>query len=294
MPRLTKEQKETIRRAKGSMSIAQMVDTYGVSKATIHRVLAGTGRVLFDDAVEVNVPITEYPVIDEYSAVLEGRDYNEPAPVKETHEEKMEPAEDKRAIERLASDMFSEDAKVDQSGSRIPQDLQSMVEDPVERTAVLQRIMLNLDNFGSMFTFIHDSGEFVKSLHRKSLEDLRGILKTMETTRTTVNLANQMKQTFLMVGKATEVLGGRFLMLKTDGFVNNLVSQKQELDMIFRELAIDYAPKFTFQTRPEVRLCMLYGMCLLSTDNTNRIKDFMESKSAQSVSGDTAERFGDL
>jgi hypothetical protein len=299
MPRLTKEQKETIRKSKGSMSIAQMVDTYGVSKATIHRVLAGTGKesVTFEDKAEVNVPTMEemIPAIDEYSAVLEGRDYNEPPPVKETREERMEPAEDRRALDRLASNMFQEeDAQVEQSGSRIPQDLRTMVEDPVERTAILQRIMLNLDNFGSMFTFIHDSGEFVKSLHRKSLDDLRGILKTMETTRTTVNLANQMKQTFLMLGKATEVLGSRFLMLKTDGFVTNLVSQKQELDMIFRELAIDYAPKFTFQTRPEVRLGMLYGMCLLSTDNTNRIKEFMESKSAQSVNEDTAERFGDL
>jgi hypothetical protein len=297
MPRLTKEQKETIRKSKGSMSIAQMVDTYGVSKATIHRVLAGTGKeVSFDDKNEINLPTIDdmTPAIEEYSAVLEGRDYSEPAPVKETKQERMEPAEDRRALDQLASSMFSEDARVEQTGSPIPQDLRTMVEDPVERTAILQRIMLNLDNFGSMFTFIHDSGEFVKSLHRKSLDDLRGILKTMETTRTTVNLANQMKQTFLMVGKATEVLGGRFVGLKTDGFVNNLVSQKQELDMIFRELAIDYAPKFTFQTRPEVRLAMLYGMCLLSTDNTNRIKDFMESKSAQSVPEDTAERFGDL
>jgi len=296
MPRLTKEQKETIRKSKGSMSIAQMVDTYGVSKATIHRVLAGTGKetVSFEDKQEVDVPQMT-PEIEEYSAVLEGRDYSEPPPVRETKEERMEPAEDRRALDRLASAMFKEeDARVEQSGSGVPQDLRTMVEDPVERTAVLQRIMLNLDNFGSVFTFIHDKGEFVKSLHRKSLDDLRGILKTMETTRTTVNLANQMKQTFLMVGKATEVLGGRFLMLKTDGFLNNLVSQKQELDMIFRELAIDYAPKFTFQTRPEVRLCMLYGMCLLSTDNTNRIKEFVDARSAQTVSEETAERFGDL
>ena len=307
MTRLTKEQKDAIRKSKGSMSIAQMVDKYGVSKATIHRVLAGTGRdtVSFaEDKQEVNVPMMRAdddemtPHIEEFSAVLDGRDYNEPPTVKETKDEKMEPAEDRKALERLASNMFTEiekeEHKVVQKGSRIPQDIRTMVEDPVERTAVLQRIMLNLDNFGSIFTFIHDSGEFVKSLHKKSLDDLKGILKTMETTRTTVNLANQMKQTFLMVGKATEVLGGRFLMLKTDGFVNNLTSQKQELDMIFRELAIDYAPKFTFQTRPEVRLCMLYGMCLLSTDNTNRIKEFVESKSAQSVPEETAERFGDL
>jgi hypothetical protein len=82
--------------------------------------------------------------------------------------------------------------------------------------------------------------------------------------------------------------------LKTEGFVNNLINQKQELDMIFRELAIDYAPKFTFQTRPEMRLAMLYGMTLLQVDNSNRIKDFINSKEKASVPENVSEEFSDL
>jgi heterodisulfide reductase subunit A-like polyferredoxin len=201
--------------------------------------------------------------------------------VKETE---VERPEDKKAAEKLAAHMFAEDDTP----------LPVFVEDPVEKNAVLQRIMLNLDNFGSMFSFIHDKSHFVTSLHEKSLDDLKGILKTMENTRTIINLSNQMKQTFLMVGKGTEVLGARFLNLKTTGFVDNLVAQKQELDMIFRELAIEYAPRFTFQTRPELRLGMLYAMTLLQVDNTNRIKEFVETKASVEIPQATAQTYGDI
>ena len=286
MPRLTKADKESMRQDKSRMSIAQLTEKYGVSKATVHRVLAGTG-VQFEDRVDVHVPTMTSvgeDVINEFSSVLTGRD--ETPMVAENQEEKMERSEDKRASERLADHLFTEDVP------QVPDDIVQMVEDPVERTAVLQRIMLNLDNFAPIFTFIHDKNAFVQSLHSRSLADLRGILKTMETTRTTVNLSNQMKQTFLMIGKGTEVLGARFLNLKTDGFVSQLVAQKQELDMIFRELAIEYAPKFTFQTRPEMRLAMLYGMTLLQVDNTNRIKDFIESR--KEVPQETTEKYADI
>ena len=272
------------------MSIPELCEKYGVSKATVHRVLAegGSERVSFaEETVSVNIPTTDNPVYEEFADVLNGRGASdEPPPVRE--KEKMNPMTEK-AFERLADDMFHEDA---------PQEAMTMpkvkVDDPVEKTQVIQRIMLNLDNFGPMFTFIHDKQDFVASLSRKSVEELRGILRTMEQTRTTMNLANQIKNTFLMVGKATEVLAPKVFGLKTDGFVNTLLTQKQELDMIFRELAIDYAPKFTFQTRPEVRLAMLYGMTLLQVDNTNRLRDFVETKAEAPIPEATAQAFGDL
>jgi hypothetical protein len=255
--------KESLKKDKGSMSMSDLAAKYNVSKATINRVI---GKEV-DEVVQESF-------VEEYSSVLKG---DEP--------ERVERPEDKVAAERLAEHVFMEAPE-----EPLMEDITQMVDDPIKRTAVMQRIMLNLDNFGPVFTFIHDKSSFVQSLHSKSLDDLDGILKMMETTRTTVNLANQMKQTFLMVGKGTEILGARFLNLKTTGFLDNLVAQKQELDMIFRELAIDYAPRFTFQTRPELRLAMLYGMTLLQVDNTNRIKDYIETASKESVD----EKFGDL
>jgi hypothetical protein len=289
MARLTKADKDALRKDKSKMSIAQLTEKYGVSKATVHRVLSGSADVV--EKAEVTIPTMTgigEDLVTEFGDVLSGRDE---AMVRESEKEKTERPEDKQAGERLAEHLFHEDTS---SATGVPEDIMDMVEDPVERTAVLQRIMLNLDNFGSIFTFIHDKGQFVQSLHSRPIADLKGILKTMETTRTTVNLSNQMKQTFLMVAKGTEVLGARFLNLKTDGFVGNLIAQKQELDMIFRELAIDYAPKFTFQTRPEMRLAMLYGMTLLQVDNTNRIKDFVESRAKTEVPEATAQTYGDI
>jgi len=289
MPRLTKQERDSIRKDKGKMSITQLTEKYGVSKATVHRVLQGSSKTTFEDGQQsVNIPVTSMMGDDfgrEFSEVLTGQ--SEPPPRKEEDE----PALDRHATSKLAEHLF---ADVEEEHHEAPMEDITQVEDPVERNAVIQRIMLNLDNFASVFTFIHNKEEFVRSLHHKSLTDLRGILKTMETTRTTVNLSNQMKQTFMMVAKGTEVLGNRFLNLKTGGFTEQLLSQKQELDMIFRELAIDYAPKFTFQTRPELRLAMLYGMTLLQTDNNNRIREFVESKARVEVPEMTEQKFGDL
>jgi hypothetical protein len=259
------------------MSITDLTEKYGISKATVHRVLSDVKE---EEVQSVVIPTTTEL---EFGDILAGRE-RVPEQVKESAEEKKDPTLN-RAIERLAENMFAEDTIA------MPK---VMVEDPIERTSVLQRIMLNLDNFAPLFTFIHNRQEFVASLHTKSLEDLKGILKTMEQTRTTMNLANQIKNTFLMLGKATEVLAPRVFGLKTDGFVDGLMTQQQELNMIFREIAIEYAPKFTFQTRPEVRLAMLYGMTLLQVDNTNRIKEYAETKATAEVPQTTQEAFGDL
>lgn len=281
MPKLSKEQKESVRRDRGSMSINDLVGKYGVSRATIHRVLAET---------EVRVPVVEEvnPDFQEFEDVLAGRE-RKPEPAKETAEEKKDPVADK-AMEQLASSLFKQGL----DGEEVVQTSPVRVEDGIEKTAVIQRILLNLDNFAPLFHFIHNRNEFVASLPHKSVDELKGILQTMEQTRTTLNLANQFKNTFLMVGKATEVLAPRVIGLKTDGFVENLMSQRQELDMIFRELAIDYAPRFTFQSRPEVRLAMLYGMTLLQVDNNNRIKDFVKERQEAEVPEATKEAFGDL
>jgi len=290
MPRLTKSERDNIRKDKGKLSITELTEKYGVSKATVHRVLQGSSKTTFEESVSVNVPTTSMMGDDfgrEFTQVLTGE--SEAPPVKEEDEL----PEDRHATSKLADHMFAEIEAEDRRQAPM-EDIMQVVEDPVERNAVIQRIMLNLDNFAPVFTFIHNKEEFVRNLHHKSLPDLRGILKTMETTRTTVNLSNQMKQTFMMVAKGTEVLGNRFLNLKTSGFTEQLLAQKQELDMIFRELAIDYAPKFTFQTRPELRLAMLYGMTLLQTDNNNRIRDFVESRASAEVPETQEQKFGDL
>ena len=283
--RLTAEQKLAVRRERATLNVPQLCEKYQVSRATIHRILGGVVPGVEKEMV-VNVPtfaLAEESV-KEFSDVLSGGS-------KEERPEKEDPLR-RRAEERLAEHLFQSHTSEPRSEPEPDREPEPERENPVERHAVLQRIMLNLDNFAPMFPFIHNKQEFVKSLHGRTLSDLKGVLSTMEQTRTTINLANQFKQTFLMVSKATEVLGSKFL--KTDGFTERLIEQKEELNMIFRELAIDYAPRFTFQTRPEVRLGMLYAMTLLQTDNANRLKDMEKRVAEKPVAEGTAAAFADL
>ena len=97
------------------------------------------------------------------------------------------------------------------------------------------------------------------------------------------NLSAQMKQVFFITARATEALGSR-IRLKTQGLTDALIQQQQELDYIFKELAIDYAGKFSTTTRPEVKLLMAFGMAVLTVDSQNRLRESLKPE----------EKFADL
>ena len=143
------------------------------------------------------------------------------------------------------------------------------------REETIQRILLNADTFPAHYPFITDKTVFIQSLTDKSASQLAELLKMMETTRSTNNLSNQMKQVFLVVSRATETLGSR-IRLKTQGLTDALLQQHQELDYIFKELAIEYADKFNTTTRPEVKLVMMFGMAVLTVDSQNRIRETLK------------------
>ena len=50
------------------------------------------------------------------------------------------------------------------------------------------------------------------------------------------------------------------------------MQQQQELEYIFKELAIDYADRLSTTTRPELKLAMTFGMAVLMVDSKNRIR----------------------
>ena len=84
-----------------------------------------------------------------------------------------------------------------------------------------------------------------------------------------------MKQVFFVTARATESLGTR-IRLKTQGLTDALLQQQQELDYIFKELAIEYADKFNTATRPEIKLLMTFGMAVLSVDSQNRLREHIK------------------
>jgi len=151
------------------------------------------------------------------------------------------------------------------------------------REDTIQRILLNADTFPAHYPFIADKSAFIASLTDKSPEQLVDLLKMMEQTRSVNNLSAQMKQVFFVFSRATETLGSR-IHLKTQGLTDALLQQQQELDYIFKELAITYADKLSATTRPELKLLAVFGMAVLTTDAHNRIKERLQPQ----------EKYGDL
>jgi hypothetical protein len=62
-----------------------------------------------------------------------------------------------------------------------------------------------------------------------------------------------------------------------------LLQQQAELDYLFKELAIKHADKFRGASSPEVRLLTMFGITLLQTDATNRLKERLSAATPSDV-----------
>ena len=165
-------------------------------------------------------------------------------------------------------------------------------EPEASRKELIARILLNVDTFPNLFPFAADRTKFLVELGQYSIGDLAGLLENVETTRSTTNFSAQLKNVFFVVSRATETLGG-LVKLKANGLTDALLQQQQELDYIFKELAIQYGDSFKGTSRPEVRLAFLFGMTLLQTDSTNRVKERLKPKT-EPVREETNKKYADL
>lgn len=315
MVKVSDETRRAILADRGKMPIKDLVSKYNLSKATIHRVLAkegsaseSSGRSSGETTSRVEIPTIESNTL-EFINIIEGKSEKQI-----DEEEAKRSIASSKAVEKAADKLFEDDDEADGINLVVSEPMTPKPrrikaphihfgeeEDPVERNKLEQRIILNIENFAPIFHFIKDKDAFIRSLSSKSMSDLQGLLKTLENTRTTVNLSNQMKQTFYMAARGTEMLGAMFLKLKTQGFTEQLMQQQQELDMIFREIAIEYAPMFQITTKPELRLGMMFAMTLIQTDSSNRLKETLRAQMATGANDNTDEeeqspeqRFADL
>jgi hypothetical protein len=300
MVKVSDSKRQDILKDKATMSIKQLCDKHSLSKATVHRVLASS-RAEASGATTESTSRVEVPTLsigeesEEFINVMTGNTSTE----RILEQEKKEDIIDTRAMNRLAENLFEgdDDEPITQRVSK-KKEKQPLVkfassdEAAIERNALEQRIILNIENFAPIFHFIKDKDAFIRSVPNKSMAELQSLLKTLENTRTTVNLSNQMKNTFYMATRGTEMVGMMFLGLKTQGFTEQLMTQQQELDMIFREIAIDYAPMFAITTKPELRLGMIFAMTLMQTDSTNRLKEAMRAR--QSFNNDGTQSAPDI
>ena len=179
-------------------------------------------------------------------------------------------------------------AGLDKQTKKVHQPLEISMPPPINTAETIQKILLNADTFPTLFPFATEK-DFASSLSSKSPRELQNILTQMEHTRTISSLSMQMKQMFFVTTRATEVLTQQLLRMKTGGLTDALLQQQQELDFIFREIAIKHADRFKGTSEPEMRLITLFGITLLQTDATNRLRERLPKVPEQ-----TAEKFANL
>ncbi len=223
------------------MSVRECAEKYGVSKSTISKY----HNLPREEAQEIEIDMEARAVEIQTEAPM-GRVANIPK-------------QENRILETFFKTLPTE-TPVEPPKADVPRG------NPQE---LIQRIMLNAETFPEVFP----SAPSETSLANKSVAELQGVLASMEHSRAVRTLSVQLKQVFLVASRATEVLGKAALKLKTDGMTDALMSQQKELDYLFRELAIKHAGKFSGTSEPEVRLLMMFGMTLLQTDATNRLKE---------------------
>jgi hypothetical protein len=258
MPKLTEEQKSQILadRAAG-VPTKEIALKFGVHPSTILKQL----KPRAEEIQTVTMPVA--PDLEERAGFLDPELRREPRPIP-----------NEQVLDKIFAGLAPEPAPV-------PASLPIPSGDPDE---LVQKILLNAESFPEMFP----NTPSVASLATKSARELADVLQSMETSRAVRMLTVQLKQVFLVGSRATEMLGKQYLGLKTEGLTDGLIAQQKELDFIFRELAIKHSRKFGKVVEPEVRLLMLFGMAVLQTDATNRVRDRLASPAS------TADKFDDL
>ena len=319
MPKVSEEVKRQILADPDKTNISRLIHKYGVSRGTVCRIIGHTADPKKSEASRkalngVNVPnrsqppslvVKELPVPKqsleatslEFVAIMNNdtpAEKEELFPKQEAKKTVMEENAMEKATEALFGDSEEEEeeAPVVKRGKTVRLPATPKANDDDERYVLTQRIILNVDNFLPLYNFIKDKDEYIRSLPRKSVAELDNILKTLENTRTVINLTNQFKGVFSVVVRGTEVIGSQLFRLKTQGLADNFASSQQEIDLILREIAIDYAPKMRITQKPELRLAMLYAMTVLQTDQMNRMKDMMRANAPPEQK--VAEKYADL
>lgn len=162
-----------------------------------------------------------------------------------------------------------------------------------EKADVLAKIYMNANNFELVLKDVlrPSKDDFLKSVSKKGLGELRGLLRLMEHTRTVNNSANQLKHLVFMGASGVEMLS-QSLGMKTQGYAQVIRAQEEEIQSILREIALENADKLQKYQSPSVRLTLLLTTTLLAVDSRGRQMEF-QRMNAPPPPG-VAERYSNL
>lgn len=148
-------------------------------------------------------------------------------------------------------------------------------EPPPDKGTLISKLTMNVNNFEVVLRDVikGDKESFLKSLHSLSVSELTSTLKLFEHTRSSNNMANQLKYGVFVSAAALEMITKKVLRLQSDGYADMIKAQDAELTAILREMAMDSSMDGlkTLQT-PGVRLATLMATTLFSVDARNRMQ----------------------
>ena len=308
--RMTPETRELILqdyKAGKAKSAAQLGKLYNVSRSAVYRVLKSfkesspsvadaedkdeesqTRIVDNDDLVSRDMLEKMNLFADDLGLPMEGSHLRHDVEEKTPAQREADEQELDRLIGRIAGDfdgsagdaMDSIISKLYEEPAPPPrvQPTQRVVYEPpapqVDKVDITQRIIFNVEHFAPhLKTITGDNKEvFIQSLGSRSGAELKGLLTTIERTRSVGNLAAGFKQMFFVASQAVET-GTRAIGMKTHGFTEQLQEQDEEITMCLKEIAINEWERLKAFDSPQIRLGSLFCMTLIQTDARNRMND---------------------
>ena len=158
----------------------------------------------------------------------------------------------------------------------------------LNREDLIQRIVFNVQHFGSLLTTITGPPkEFIESLTTKDSFTLKHLLTTLERTRSVGTISAGFKQVFYIASQGVEV-ASRLVGVKSQGFTSQLQQQDEEITMCMKEIAMAEYDRLKQLDSPQARLGILFCLTLAQTHTRNEMLE------AQPVSPQIVEATNDL
>ena len=243
----------------------------GIGKSTVSSILRSGQRApeeLSEPVSETdNMPrltISELPDQDSYAKSLD------PAPAATEAPNKAAILEFAKTLRRR-KEKVEEEAPEEAPEEAVPEPVVVKKAVPLDRGTIIAKISSLITAFGPILSsHVKDPVKFIDALPGKSLADLKSTLEMLETTKSITLGARGLFNMFNMVAQGVEKAGSQFLHLRTEGFSNALLTQEEELRLIFQELAYENVDSIKRVQSPTARLAFLMITTLLATDSRNR------------------------
>jgi hypothetical protein len=160
---------------------------------------------------------------------------------------------------------------------------------------LISQITMLVNTYGKILTnHVKDPEKFLNSIQTKSVSDLKTTYELLNHSKTVANSANAMKHLFGVVSSGIEILSQKVFKLHTSGFAQAIMSNEEELRLLFTEISSNHIDSVKRLQSPETRLCFLLATTLLSVDSINRNRPVSGAVSGSNVNPETEQKFNDL